>query len=85
MTKPGPSSSFYSQTDRVGGCPPVQCAISDPLRPMYAKYLSETLSLECIKSIFKTLSGLPRLCSIKENRDNIGLKYSQLGLSANLT
>ena len=85
MSKPGPSPSFDSQTDRMGGCPPLQSAFFDPLRPMYAKYLSETLSLECIKSIFKTVSCLLRLCSIKENRDNICLTYSQLGLSANLT
>ena len=55
MPKPSPSSSFGSQGDRVGGCPFVQCAVSDPLRPMYAKYLSDTLPLECIKTSSRPL------------------------------
>ena len=35
---------------RAGGCPSIHYAVSGLLRQMYAKYLPETLPLECIKT-----------------------------------
>ena len=59
MPKPRPSPPFNNESDRVSGCSSIQCAVSDPLRPVNAKYLSKTLPLESIKAVFETLGGLP--------------------------